>query len=113
LGRHASGKPLCLFYDGEYRADDANFEPCIPVRKEVPAEGIVYHDLPDGKCLSLMHRGPYEQLSRSYARILQHLKRRGFEFTLPTREVYHRGPGMLLRGNPQKYVTEIQLPIQS
>ena len=30
---------------------------------------------------------------------------------LPTREVYHKGPGMFFRGNPQKYLTEIQFPL--
>ena len=113
LGRHVAGKPLCLFYDGEYRADDANFEPCVPVHKEIMVEGITYHDLPGGSCLSLMHRGPYEELSRSYARVLQHAKQRGHEVTPPTREVYHKGPGMLLRGNPQKYLTEIQMLVRS
>jgi DNA-binding transcriptional MerR regulator/effector-binding domain-containing protein len=112
LGRRVCGKPMCLFYDGEYRAEDANFEPCVPVRNEVEIEGVMYQELPGCRCLSLMHRGPYEELSRSYARILLHAKERGCEVTLPTREVYHKGPGMLFRGNPQKYLTEIQLPIR-
>ena len=31
---------------------------------------------------------------------------------LPTREVYLKGPGMLLKGNPEKYLTEIQIPVR-
>ena len=30
LGRFLRGKPLCLYYDGEYREDDADIEACIP-----------------------------------------------------------------------------------
>jgi DNA-binding transcriptional MerR regulator/effector-binding domain-containing protein len=109
LGRHIAGKPLCLFYDGEYREEDANFEPCMPVRKPVQADGIAVRELPGGRCVSLMHRGPYEELSRSYARALQYAKEQGFTLQTPSREVYHKGPGMFLRGNPKNYLTEIQL----
>src|SRR5687768_8122254 len=33
VGRYICGKPLCLYYDGEYRENDADFEPCFPIRK--------------------------------------------------------------------------------
>jgi len=68
VGRHVCGKPLCLYYDGEYREDDANFEPCFPIRKEVAVDGVTVRTLPGGHGLTLMHRGPYDQLGRSYER---------------------------------------------
>ncbi len=113
LGRHIAGKPMCLYYDGEYREDDANFEPCVPVRKRVEADGISVRELPAARCVTLVHQGPYEELRRSYARAIKYAKDRGYEITLPTREVYLKGPGMIFRGNPKKYLTEIQLPITS
>ena len=42
---------------------------------------------------------------------MKYVKQNGYALTLPTREVYLKGPGMIFRGNPKKYVTEIQLPI--
>jgi DNA-binding transcriptional MerR regulator/effector-binding domain-containing protein len=111
LGRHIAGTPLCLFYDGEYREGDANFEPCLPVRKKVEADGVTIRELPAAHCVTLLHRGPYEELRHSYARLLKYVKSRGYSVSLPTREVYLKGPGMIFRGNPKKYVTEIQLPI--
>jgi effector-binding domain-containing protein len=111
LGRYAAGKPLCLYYDGEYREEDANFEPCIPVRKRVEADGIEFHDLPGGRCVSLIHQGPYDEIGRSYSRVLQYVADRGYQVRLPTREVYLKGPGMIFKGNPKKYLTEIQLPL--
>ena len=27
---------------------------------------------------------------------------------MPTREIYHKGPGMIFRGSPKNYLTEIQ-----
>jgi len=113
LARHIGGKPLCLYYDGEYREDDAEFEPCFPLRREVPVAGAAVRQLPGGRCVTLVHRGPYEQLGRSYERVLRYAKQHGYTVTLPTREVYLKGPGMIFRGNPEKYLTEIQLPVEA
>jgi DNA-binding transcriptional MerR regulator/effector-binding domain-containing protein len=109
VGRYICGKPLCLYYDGEYREEDADFEPCFPVRKELTANGISIHTLPGGHGLTLIHRGPYDQLGRSYAKILQHANERKLGIALPTRELYVKGPGMIFKGNPRNYLTEIQL----
>jgi DNA-binding transcriptional MerR regulator len=113
LGRHIAGKPLCLYYDCEYREEDADFEPCMPLRREVQVDGVSVRQLPGGRCVSLLHRGPYEELGRTYERALRYVKERRYEITVPTREVYLKGPGMIFRGNPQKYLTEIQLPLAS
>ncbi len=113
FGRHICGKGLMLCHDGEYRAEDANFEVAMPVRRGEPVDDIQVKTLPGGTCLSLMHLGPFDELSRSYAQILQYAKDQGLEISLPSREVYHKGPGMIFRGNPQKYLTEIQLMLKS
>jgi effector-binding domain-containing protein len=111
IGRYIAGKALCLYYDGEYREGDADFEPCFPIRREVSAEGVSVHTLSGGKCLSLVHRGAYDQLGHSYARILAEAGRRTANLLLPTREVYLKGPGIIFKGNPKNYLTEILLPI--
>lgn len=112
IGRYVCGKPMCLYDDGEYRDDDASFEPCFPIRKEVAAEGVSVRTLPGGRGLMLVHRGPYDQLGRSYAKVLQHANERRPNLALPTREVYLKGPGMIFKGNPNNYLTEIQLPLK-
>ena len=110
VGRYICGKPLSLYYDGEYRDGDADFEPCFPIRKEVTVDGVNVRTLPGGRGFTLVHRGPYDQLGRSYAKILRHANERKLTLALPTREVYVKGPGMIFRGNPKNYLTEIQLP---
>jgi effector-binding domain-containing protein len=111
LGRHIRGKPLLLHYDSEYREDDADFEPCIPVRNGNAVDGISIRQLPGGRCISLLHKGPYDQLGRSYAKILDYIHGKGYLVLVPTREIYHKGPGMIFRGNPKNYLTEIQMLI--
>ncbi len=111
VGRYICGPALCLYYDGEYREEEANFEPCFPVRKAVEAEGVSVRELPGARCLTLVHRGPYEQLGRSYAKIMKEGGESKPNIVLPTREVYLKGPGMIFKGNPENYLTEIQLPL--
>jgi DNA-binding transcriptional MerR regulator len=111
MGRHLAGKPLCLYYDSEFKEEDADIEPCFPLRSvaAVPA-GISVRTLPEIHCLTLIHQGPWPQLGRSYRIILAELHRRGLPAFLPTRECYLKGPGMIFKGNPRNYLTEIQIP---
>ena len=113
VGRYIKGKCLCLYYDGEYREEDAEFEPCFPVSKAVQVDGVVVHELPASRCVTLIHQGRYDTLGRSYARVLKYVSDRKLALALPSREVYLKGPGIIFKGNPNNYLTEIQLPLAS
>jgi DNA-binding transcriptional MerR regulator len=115
LGRYLAGPCFLLHYDDEYKEDDADFEACFPLREKSiakPADGISIRTLPGGACVSLVHRGPYDLLGRSYEKILKYINSKQFQIEMPTREVYLKGPGMIFKGNPKKYLTEIQILIR-
>ncbi len=112
LGRFICGKPLLLHYDTEYKEEAADFEACLPVRQRKDVNGISVRELPGGRCVSLVHQGPYDQLGRSYARVFEYINDRKYRAVVPTREVYLKGPGMIFKGNPKKYLTEIQVLIE-
>jgi effector-binding domain-containing protein len=105
-----NGPALMLYYDTEYQ-EIANYETCMPVKGGQSRDGIEVRELPAGRCVSLLHQGPYEELSRSYEKALAYVKDKGFELLSPCREVYLRAPGMFFKGNPKNYLTEIQLMI--
>jgi DNA-binding transcriptional MerR regulator/effector-binding domain-containing protein len=111
FGRHISGKCFLLHFDSEFKEDDADFEACMPIRKGKDVDGISVREIPGGRCVSLLHKGPYAELSRSYAKVLAYVKEHGYEIVMPTREVYLKGPGMIFKGNPKNYLTEIQIQI--
>ncbi len=116
LGRYLGGPCFLLHYDDEYKEDDADFEACFPLRKSVSdtgADGISIRQLAGGRCVSLLHQGPYEQLGKSYEKIISHVKSKQFKIQMPTREVYLKGPGMIFKGNPKKYLTEIQMIVET
>jgi len=112
MGRHVNGKPMTLYYDDEYKDEDADFEPCVPVRKGQDTDGISVRELKGGRCVTLVHQGPYETLRESYKRLFAYANEKGYTIRRPTREVYRKGPGLIFKGNPKNYLTEIQLPIE-
>jgi effector-binding domain-containing protein len=114
LYRYMAGKPFNMYYDEGYKEEDADVESCVPVRedKEIKTpEDISVRTLPGGKVVSIIHKGPYDQLGRSYEKITLYLKQKKYRVTAPPREIYIKGPGFLFKGNPKNYLTEIQFPI--
>ncbi len=107
MGRHICGKPMNLYYDGEYKEGDAEFEPCFPVRKGTGDNEISVRELQGGKCVSLIHKGPYDTLGQSYKKLFDYIKEKEYEIALPHREIYIKGPGMIFKGNPKNYLTEL------
>lgn len=112
LGRSICGPPMLLHFDDEYREADADFEACLPIRQKKDADGITVRELAGGRCVSLVHRGGYDQLGQSYAKLFEHINQLNYQVQTPTREVYLKGPGMFFKGNPKNYLTEIQVLVE-
>ena len=108
-GRHAAGPPFCLYYDGEYKEEGADYEVCVPARRRLGIEGLDCRLLPGGKAAAIVHAGPYEMLGSSYGKLFDYLRSRGKDIRLPIREVYLKGPGFIVRGDPARYRTKILL----
>ena len=118
LGRAAgfgiAGKAAMLIYDEAYKEEDADFEPLFPVRKATDlGAGIHVRELAGGRALCIRHRGPYNTSNVAYRRVYKACAERGLRALVPSREIYLKGPGMLFKGNPAKYLTEIQLLVES
>jgi DNA-binding transcriptional MerR regulator len=112
FGRYINGKAMNLYYDGEYKEEEADFEPCFPIRKGKDTDDISVRELKGGKCVSIIHKGDYGILNNSYKKIFAYINEKGYKALLPTREVYLKGPGMIFKGNPNNYLTEIQIMIE-
>lgn len=111
-GRHMRGPGISLCYDGEYK-DEADYEVGFEVGRELrSADPVVCRLLEGGTFAATFHRGGYDSISRAYEKIFTFLEKRGAGLVVPTREVYWKGPGMIFRGNPDKYVTEILVPLR-
>lgn len=110
FGRYMNGKGMLLCHDDEYK-EIANYDVCFPVKKGESNGEIEVRELPAIRCVTLIHHGPYDNISESYAKMIEHIKQNDLKVSGPTREVYIKGPGMILKGNPEKYITELQFPL--
>ncbi len=111
-GRCCNGAPLSLYYDNEYRDDDADIVACLPVRAPVEADGIESRCLEGGKVVAIVHKGAYENLGESYKSLIDYVSQNRLEIESPSREVYMKGPGMIFPRSSRKFITEIQLPMR-
>lgn len=112
-GRYVAGGPFCLYHSFDYEEGDADIEACVAVRKAVtvPAamSGAECRVLAGGKGVSILYRGPYEGIGEAYKALFDYLNERGMKAKTPSREIYLKGPGMILPRSPKKFVTEIQV----
>lgn len=107
----ACGAPFNLYYDGEYK-EVADIELCFPVKGVVSDKEVEYKELPSIKAISTVHVGNYDTLNIAYKSIIDYTNKEGLKLDVPSREIYEKGPGMIFRGNPDKYVTNILIPIK-
>lgn len=111
LGRRISGCFFNLYYDEGYKENDADIESCVPISQPVEMEGITIRTLPAIHCISLLHRGPYDEVGPTYEKLMAYAQEKNLKLKGPAREIYRKGPGMFFMGNPKKYLTEVQMPL--
>ncbi len=95
----------------DYSDDSDLIEIVKKKRAEISHPDVEYKVLPACKVVSTIHVGPYDELGRAYQRLIDYRNEHSPGSKDPCREIYIKGPGMIFRGNPSKYVTEVQMPV--
>jgi DNA-binding transcriptional MerR regulator len=108
---HAAGAPFQCYYDAEYK-EEADIELCVPTSKPVEQPGINSRKLPEIKGITTFHKGSYGKINLAYKALLDYAAKSNLRCTTPFREIYHKRPGMIFKGNENNYLTEIILPIE-
>lgn len=112
FGFRVSGRPFNLYYDEGCMEGDADIETCVPIRKGERTAEFDVKQINSTSALSLVHQGSYQTIGSSYQKIFDYMNQNNIKAKLPYREIYVKGPGMIFKGNPGKYLTEIQIGIQ-
>lgn len=109
-----AGSAMAIYYDHEYREKDVDVEVAVPVQKTVPVAGkIKITEIPAiDQAASLIHKGSYENFPQAYKALLTWVESNGYQIIGPNREIYLKGPDQFGRGNPEEYITEIQIPVK-
>lgn len=109
----ADGPSMCVYHDEEYRESDADIECCVPLKKPIGTKDIDQRTLPGGKHLKVVYTGPYEEIGQAYHELLKHATENNIALGVYSITVYVKGPGMLFKGNPNDYVTEVLIPLKN
>ena len=101
---------LNLYYDEGYE-EEADIEICVPLKKKITSSKFKVKELPDIRALSTIHKGSYDNINNAYKAIIDYAKENNIKIEAPSRLVYHKGPGMIFKGNPDNYITEVIVPM--
>lgn len=107
----ANVQPFSCYYDGEYK-EEADIEVCVPTSKQVNDSTITTKELPKIRAVSTIHTGNYESINMAYKAVFDYAQENNINLLTPFREIYIKGPGMIFKGNPSNYITEIVIPIK-
>jgi len=113
VGGNARGPVFALYHDASYMEEGADIEMCVPVKKAIEKGEVTSRILESETYLTTMHIGPYDKLNYAYKAMQDEMDAKGLESSIPIRETYEKGPGMLLKGNPEKYKTVLQFPVKN
>lgn len=108
----SNGSPFFCYYALDEQTKIGELELCVPTTETPNKNGISIKEMARIKALCTTHIGSYENLFLAYEAINQYANQHSISLKLPFREVYIKGPGMFLKGNPDKYITEIIFPIE-
>jgi effector-binding domain-containing protein len=110
LGLEIAG-PQIWQYTGSDGQPNTKFklDICIPVKAAKGDPGkFKFATLPEFKCISEMHNGPYNKLGNVYQRIMGEITRKSIPITGTSREIYITCDFV----NQENCVTEVQMEIQ-
>jgi len=79
-------------------------------KKQIDASKVKRWTWKEGRCLQLMHVGPYNEVGGSYQRLDDYAREKGLTATCPAHEVYISDPR---RVAPAKLRTIVRLPVSA
>lgn len=106
-----AGPHFNCYYDEDY-SDNADIEICLPVKTTINHKSIKMKTLPKIKALKTIHYGSYDTLKYAYKALIDYANKNQIKTITPSREIYIKSPGLIFRGNPNHYITEILLPFE-
>jgi len=82
----------------------------IREKKQIDTSEVKRWTWKEGRCLQLLHIGPYNEVGRSYQRLDDYAREKGLTAACPAHEIYISDPR---RVAPAKLKTIVRLPVSS
>lgn len=103
---------IAVFHDKEYKEKDVDVEIQMSVKKNnyKNTDSITFKDIEKIKIASVTFEGSYDNISKANQALANWIVENNYEFNGPMFNIYHVSPG--IENDPNKWVTEICLPIK-
>jgi effector-binding domain-containing protein len=101
-----AGPPIAIYHRDEVERFDVTLGFAVSSRPD--DAGLAVVELPGGRALRVVHRGPYPGLSAAYTELRAGIAERGLDWTYAW-ERYVVGPGQV--ADPAEFVTEVLAPL--
>lgn len=104
---------FAIYHDLDYKDADVDVEVCVLVnQKGADKDGFLFRETEHVDTMACaMVYGPYENIADAYAAFAQWLtKNQPYRMSGQSRQICHRGPWN--ESDPDKYLTEIQIPVE-
>ncbi len=108
----SSGTPFFCYHTIDLTTGIGEMDLCVPTAQIPNGNGVTLKELPRVKAVCLTHIGTYDTLPMAYETIHKYIQENELFIQSPWREVFIKGPGLLIKGNPNKYITEILFPLK-
>lgn len=103
-----------IYHDPEYKERDVDIEICIPVNHAgATTDRFTFRNTEAVPLMAYtMVYGPFSNIRDAYLNLAQWLQANSqYKMRRQDRQIVHRGP--FNESNPEKYLTEIQIPLES
>ena len=107
-----NGSPFFSYLSMDPETKMGNMELCVPTQETPAGSSVNVKVFPRIRALCVTHTCSYDTLFQAYAAIDHFAAEHHLVLRPPFREIFLKGPGMIIKGNPDKYITEIQFPIE-
>jgi DNA-binding transcriptional MerR regulator len=100
-----------IYHDGEYKESDIDVEICEAVVDYCEnKDGIIYKKMDSiDSAACIFHKGPYENLGESYAKVFKWIEENNYKISDHCRESFI--DGCWNKENAQDWLTEVQIPV--
>ena len=105
------GAPFFCYHSFDQNTKIGDLELCVPTQENPDVNGINIKEFPHMKAVCLTYVGRYDLLPNAYEAMDMYIKNNNLSVKDSWWEVFIKGPGMIIKGNPDKYITEIIFPL--
>ena len=102
----ADGAPITCYHSLDF-CEIADIEVCIPISKKLKSHEVITRKIPCSRALCVKYIGEYNGLKFAYKALFDYANKNNLTYHAPIIEIYQKGYGTTMAGNPARYETDI------